>query len=149
MKPLLVGELNPYGTDPRYALYPLPKYASGHRLCKNVMQLEMIEYLRKFDRVNLCVGKWSKPAAQCRAFELMMTSEPRAIVLLGSKVCAAFGYEYAPFTRSAFMFANGPHRGQQHAIVILPHPSALCRLWNASGSFERARNVLVEAGVLS
>ena len=33
MKPLLVGEANPYYRgDDRYALYPYPERASGHRL---------------------------------------------------------------------------------------------------------------------
>lgn len=33
---VLVGELNPYGADPRYALYDLPVRASGYfmgRVC--------------------------------------------------------------------------------------------------------------------
>jgi hypothetical protein len=36
---LLLGEANPYGGDPRYALYPEPEGSSGWRLCHMVMGL--------------------------------------------------------------------------------------------------------------
>jgi hypothetical protein len=32
-KIVLVGESNPYGADPYYALYPAPDGSAGHRLC--------------------------------------------------------------------------------------------------------------------
>lgn len=31
MKPLLVGEQNPYGADPKFALYPYPENSGGER----------------------------------------------------------------------------------------------------------------------
>lgn len=140
LRPLLVGELNPYGADPKYALYPLPEGASGDRLCRLVMGLQRAEYLRRFDRVNLCVGKWSMKAARSEA-QRIYDDPPRRIVLLGRKVAAAFGFGAAapPFSSM---------RAGEAAIVLLPHPSGLCREWNEPGAFDRARAVLRETGVL-
>lgn len=62
MKPLLVGEQNPYQADPRlaqrFALYPDPPRCAGWNLCHKIMGLPEREYLARFDRVNLCAGKW-------------------------------------------------------------------------------------------
>ena len=61
---LLVGESNPYGADPEFALFPLPERASGARL-QEILRLSTGEYLRRHDRVNLCAeGKWSGPLAR-------------------------------------------------------------------------------------
>lgn len=109
MRPLLVGEANPYGGDPSFALYPSPPWCSGERLCRLVLGLDPDEYLGRFDRQNLCPRSWHLPAARARAEE--------------------------PFTA-------------RDGLVLLPHPSGLSRLWNAPGSFARAREVLRVAGVL-
>lgn len=133
MKPLLVGEQNPYGADPKFALYPLPENSAGGRLCHRVMGLSRREYLTRFDRVNLCAGKWSMKEARDRVAEIY---ERRGwVVLFGAKVCRAFDFSFLPFT------TRGRH-------VILPHPSGLCRAWNEPGAYERARACLREAGVL-
>jgi hypothetical protein len=61
---VLVGESNPYGADPRYALYPLPPQASGGRLAR-ILGLSARQYLRAFPhRVNLLTtARWAAPAA--------------------------------------------------------------------------------------
>lgn len=159
MKPLLVGEANPYGADPRYALYPLPARASGHRLCTLVMGLGLREYLERFDRVNLCPGRWSAPVARVRARELLAEQGRARIVLLGSKVCGAFGVPYEPFCafirsgdleitwlREVLHYA--PDLGNARAVVVLPHPSGICRAWNHPAAFAMAREALSAAGVL-
>lgn len=140
MKPLLVGEQNPYQTDPRlaqrYALYPDPPRCAGWNLCHRVMGLTEAEYLARFDRVNLCKGKWSMRAARKRAYDLEIVNPDHARwVLLGAKVCSAFGLDFTPFA-------------VLRSYVILPHPSGLSRAWNEPGAYERARSVLREAGVL-
>jgi hypothetical protein len=76
MKPLLVGEDNPYSVDDpvrsqRYALYPLPQNSAGGRLCALVMALTIKEYIGKFDRANLCDGRWSMKKARLRAALLL------------------------------------------------------------------------------
>lgn len=153
MKPLLVGETNPYQADPRfaqlYALYPDPPGCAGWRLCKLIMQLEPDDYLARFDRVNLCDGKWGMREARGRAVEIR-SGERRPVVLLGAKVCSAFAELFEPFRakRSVLRDDNYTTVLDDRTIVILPHPSGLSRAWNEPGAFERARAVLREAGVL-
>jgi hypothetical protein len=127
VKPLLVGEANPYGADPYYALYPLPENASGGRLAR-ILGLSESQYLRLFDRRNLCPMEWSAPVARAQA-ENIRAEGREHVVLLGAKVARAFGFDYAPFT------------GSKH-FYLLPHPSGLCRVWNEPDAVQRARQLL-------
>lgn len=141
MRPLLVGEDNPHGSNPAHALYPSPVGCAGWRLCVKIMGLSEDDYLERFDRMNLCAGRWSAGEARDRAKDVLAEAYRPAIVLLGAKVCRAFDVTYAPFsalTRTA----------TARRLVVLPHPSGRCRLWNESGAYERAREVLREAGAL-
>lgn len=146
MKPLLVGEANPWQSDERmamrYALHPDPPHASGGRLCFYVMGIEESAYLASFDRIDLCHPKWSLPVARAKAAQLVAgRSEAHdVIVLCGSKVAAAFGLGEA----QAFTI----HRIRPR-LVLLPHPSGLNRLWHQPGAVARARATLAQAGVLS
>ena len=154
MKPLIVGEANPYQTDPRlaqhYAMYPYPPRCAGWRLCHKVMQLEEDEYLRRFDRVNLCNGDWRVFEARRKADDVSRGPDSeRAYVLCGARVASTFAFilnrdDFKPFTRHQEVnYDNRPR-----SYVIIPHPSGLSRAWNEPGAFERARAVLREAGVL-
>ncbi len=128
MKILIVGEDNPHSADPRYALYPHPPGCAGHRLCRDVLGYEFrADYLKEFDRTNLCSGTWSTTEARVRALDLLESGRP--MVLLGAKVARAFGLEFAPFS-----VACGAA-----LMAVLPHPSGRCRVWNEPGSFARAR----------
>lgn len=139
MKPLLVGESNPYQVHPhlsqRFALYPHPPRCAGWNLCHKIMQLDEREYLARFDRVNLCDGKWSMREAKERAASIL-DGPYRTVIAFGAKVTAAFGFKFEPF------------KAWLGGIIILPHPSGLSRAWNEPGAYERARSVLREAGVL-
>lgn len=151
-KPLLVGECNPYGANPKYSLFPYPKGSSGERLCFKIMCLTRREYLERFDRVNLCAGKWSIKEARARAEELRSVPG-RTIVLLGAKVATAFGRKFEPFRFDETPDYYSPKASPLSVpilrrLVILPHPSGLSRTWNEPGAYERARTVLKEAGVL-
>lgn len=137
MKSLLVGETNPYGGADEFALYPSPSGCTGHRLCHLILQLDSDEYLERYDRANLCVGKWSLPQAREEALRLSSKHQAGTIVLLGSKVCSGFGLPFRPFETTV---------GAR--FVVLPHPSGLNRMWGEAGAFDRARAVLREAGVL-
>lgn len=135
VKPLLVGESNPYCSDTRYDLYPEPPGCSGDRLA-SILGLSHEEYMRGFLRRNLCRGPWSITQARARAEELRGRFDPETVfVLLGSKVSRAFVFKYEPFAR----FTNSGR-----TFVILPHPSGRCRAWNAVGSFGMARRLLSE-----
>jgi len=137
MRPLLVGEDNPLSIDPRHALYPYPSNCAGHRLCVKIMGLHGHDYLRIFDRVNLCAGRWFMKEAKQKAEQLFNenTDPTRSFVLLGTKVRDAFSIVGEPFTRVG-------------RVVLLPHPSGRCRAWNVPGAYERARAILRDAGVL-
>lgn len=131
-KPLLVGESNPYGRDPYFALYPAPDGCSGHRLCCLILGMRRTEYLRVFERKNLCDGKWTMREARVAAAELRTWKAP--LILLGAKVARAFEFDsFEPFT-----VADGGK------TLVLPHPSGLCRMWNEPGAFQRARLLVAE-----
>jgi hypothetical protein len=137
VKPLLVGELNPYGADPEMALYPLPENASGGRL-QRILGLSRGEYLRRFDRVNLCTGKWDATVARMRALEIVRERDGQVVVLLGAKVAGAFLFDYTPFIRwGRSMDSRGPG-----VVYILPHPSGRNPQWNEAGAQEKARELL-------
>lgn len=61
---LLVGEVNPLSTKPEHALYPWPPNCTGERLQRLVLGVSRRDYLAGFDRVDLCTGRWSAPAAR-------------------------------------------------------------------------------------
>ena len=154
VKPLLVGEDNPLSRDPRHALFPYPKHHAGGRLATTIMGLSCTAYLRRFDRVNLCAGKWSIKEAREHAAKIWNESVDRpAVVLLGAKVCAAFGREFVPFEAYATnYYCSEPGKVWQKMksyvnIVVLPHPSGRCRLWNEPDSISKARGVLRYAGI--
>jgi len=141
--PLFVGELNPYGSSPEYALFCEPPHSAGGRLCRLVCGLRRSTYL-KLPRVNLCTGKWSMTVAKSNA-EIWKRKAAGTwnVVLLGRKAATAFGYADAdPFTTSRHYWPSGGPSGI--AFIALPHPSGLCRAWNEPGAFERARALLRE-----
>lgn len=134
MEIVLVGELNPYGIDPRYALFDLPVRASGHRLRTRILQVGRRTYF-KFKKHNLCTGKWSKHDARAEASRLYLDEYGEVestFVLLGRKVAEAF------FLQDQESFSWLPEK----RMVLLPHPSGLCREWGKPGAYSRAREVL-------
>ena len=86
---LLVGEDNPYGADPEFALYCYPPGCAGYRL-RRIFGLPQYQYLG-LHRKNLCDGTWSKDRAKIRARELLDPQAPwDVMVLLGRKVTETF-----------------------------------------------------------
>ena len=134
----LVGELNPYGADPSYALYPEPRGASGHRLREFVLGVSTSVYMsdRVFTRRNLCVAHWSRVVARAAAERLvdeLIVGD--VIVALGRRVTMSFTQQPRPFERLPII-----SRGA--TIVSLPHPSGMCREWNDPRAALRARDLL-------
>lgn len=138
---LFVGESNPYGSDPRYALYPEPANSAGGRLCRIILGLTVREYLRRFYRVNLCRGPWNLGEARAAAAQLDHDRRPGfPVVLFGAKVCAAWGVPFEPFKAVTI---------RKDGLIVLPHPSGLCRTWTREkNAVSRARAVLCDHGVL-
>lgn len=134
MKPLLVGESNPRSGDPRHALYPWPPGCAGARLC-TILGVSEAEYLDLFDRVNLVGGtKWTARVARETA-RRVAAERPGHLVLLGVRVCDAFGVPWEPFHSHLRPGAWG-------RFWVLPHPSGRSRVWNTPGSRLTARALL-------
>jgi hypothetical protein len=122
-----------------------------------VLGLYRVDYLALFSRTNLIRGtKWSAPLARRAAREVAICTRGAPLVLLGAKVCAAFGVPFAPFETLDFgeplkaagcpelpggLLGSGwyPKR-----MVILPHPSGLSRAWNDPSAVQRARAAVDE-----
>lgn len=132
----LIGEANPYGADPKYALYPLPERASGARLCE-ILGLSAKEYLRIFQRRNLCPQDWDTKTARASAQNILAEAGNGSpvIVALGAKVAKAFGLTVEQFDVEPVGCA---------LILRLPHPSGLCRVWNEPNAVQRARQALAD-----
>jgi len=135
---LLVGEVNPISVRPEHALYPWPRNCSGERLQRLVMAVSCHDYLRCYDRVDLCTGKWSMPAARAEAARLLGGTWS-IYLLLGRKVAGAFSIEDPAWT----ILERASKR-----LVLIPHPSGLCREWQAADAFSRAQELLRQAEVL-
>lgn len=145
---LLVGELNPYGAQPGYALYYQPENSAGGRLQRLILGLAARRWYLPIWRTNLCVGTWDDDEARQRMVRLTSTSAPwRTIVLLGKRVAAAYssGQRLWP--------GVDPFVVRQHAtistaitaafsILPLPHPSGRnASSWH-DADIERAREIL-------
>lgn len=131
MRAFVIGEANPYGADPRYALYPEPENASGGRFQRLILRCTKREYLRDFQRRNLCAREWNLDEARIRAHQLRV-EEIRCdpVILLGRKVVSAFRLDFLePFQR----WSN---------YLALPHPSGLSRAWNEPGAYDRAHKLV-------
>jgi hypothetical protein len=132
MKPILIGEQNPYGGHPDFALYPCPDGSAGHRLCCLILGMSRKAYLEAFVRRNLCAGKWSMREARANAASILENDSGRAI-LLGAKVSAAFGVPFVPFSIC-----------ELGTVLILPHPSGRNLLWNVAGAIQAARQAVAD-----
>lgn len=131
MLPLLVGDANPYyDGDDSMALYHLPVSATGGRL-RAILNLSSGEYLRSFDRVNLCRLRWVLKTARKKADELVC-DRPGTIIMLGRKVATAFRKP-----RQEMFTKEGE-------LILLPHPSGRCLLWNDQWALMRARELLAD-----
>jgi hypothetical protein len=137
---ILVGELNPFGTDPRLALYHLPRRSSGNRL-RVILGLSDAEYAR-IPKANLCEGRWRARDAHDRARRLLADPETLVYVLLGKRVRDAFRAVCGVAGLFADFSTYRDSGNVAYTLVALPHPSGLCRVWNDPGAAELARDLL-------
>jgi hypothetical protein len=140
-RPYLVGESNPYGADPSFALYPSPHGCAGWRLAHIILGMTDAQYLASFNRRNLLTrGRWSVPrareAAQVLAAEARDAGAP--LILLGANVADAFGCARSPgMAMGRVQDASGQVR------VLIPHPSGRCRVWSYPGAIAQARSLVL------
>lgn len=142
MRPWLIGENNPYSSDPYYALYPEPEQSAGHRLCVKIFGMRESRYLRTFERRNLLHRQhgWSVGSAKTAAAQILTESDGAPLVLCGVKVANAFGVSPEPFRVLSVVPDLVPQLfKKQTTVVVLPHPSGLCRVWNEPNAIVRAR----------
>ena len=138
----LVGEDNPFGSDPDFALYCHPPGCSGDRL-RRILGLPEHQYLA-LHRKNLCDGTWSKPRAKARALELLDPHAPwQVMVLLGRKVTETFervALDGEPLVPFAFKPCS-----PGMTLISLPHPSGRnAAAWSAPNALVRTREILRE-----
>lgn len=138
---LLIGENNPYGSDPEFALYCYPPGCAGYRL-RRILGLPQHQYLG-LQRTNLCDGDWSKVQAKSRALELLSPHAPwRVMVLLGRKVTETF--EKVALDDVPLVAFSSRTCCPGMTLVSLPHPSGRnAALWNLK-AHDRARAILRE-----
>jgi hypothetical protein len=137
----LLGEQNPYGSNPEFALYCYPPGCAGYRL-RRILGLPQYQYL-DLHRKNLCDGDWSSQDARKRARELLSPEAPwRVIVLLGRKVTASFE-KVALDDVPLVPFSTRECRPGM-TLVSLPHPSGRNTCWNDRKLWDRAREILRE-----
>jgi hypothetical protein len=133
----LIGESNPYGSDPEFDLWPGPRGCAGWRLCVPILGLDPDDYVATFERRNLLrAARWSAPRAREAAVEVerdFRAAGGCALVLLGAKVAAAFGF--LNFKSEMLHPALTTTAGSR--ALVIPHPSGLSRLWNEPGVTER------------
>jgi hypothetical protein len=139
----LVGEHNPYGIDPSFALYPLPEHASGGRLAR-CLGMSATEYLAAFARRNLLAdAEWSAPAAREAAELLVRQEHPAGLVLLGVRVACAFGVPRAPYEVLGAVFVDGSvERTCLVPSTQIPHPSGRNRAWNDPATPDKIRRAV-------
>lgn len=143
MKPLIVGEANPYTPYPAYyALYPWPPHSAGGRLAR-MLRMNKEEYLRAFDRVNLFEAPpatWSAPEAREKAREVEWSTDAEVIFMLGARVAAAFGHRDLPVW--GFRERANIITGRLVRFIYLPHPSGRCRVWNDKRAEAKLRRIV-------
>lgn len=145
----LIGENNPYGADPRYALFDDPPHSAGGRLRRLVLGMKRTDYFRSFERRNLLQApRWSVPAARQAAnvlghqLQLEMDRGLALAILFGKRVFDAFEYwGFMPLAGAERKWTPFTIAGK---YLILPHPSGLSRAWNDPESFSRARRYVAE-----
>lgn len=134
-KLLLVGELNPYGSDPRYALYNEPAGSAGGRLQRLIFGIDGRRWYLPIWRVNLCVGAFDRDEAKRRAAELVGEAPWSTIVLLGRQVQRAFGI----LSRDGFLETTAPG---DRWFIGMPHPSGRNPAWLDRSNIDHARAMM-------
>lgn len=137
MKPLLIGQ-----APAQHATGNGPLSGRCGEALAALCELDLVQFLADFDRVNLLgrfPGKSGKgdrfpiEVARRRAIDLLMSGTlfDRRVVLLGGNVAKAFGVDYPrPFewqSRRALVYA------------VAPHPSGINLWWNDPANRAAAR----------
>jgi len=131
---VLIGESPAVGGSPEGAL----EGPSGRRLA-DLCGVSFDRYLELFARTNLCdvPGSYSREGALLTTRRLTDQLVGRRVVLLGSRVVAAWGMRPRLFAWQK-VFADGDRR-RAIRVAHAPHPSGRSRYWNDAEAAARAR----------
>lgn len=144
---VIVGQTNPYGVDPRYALYPYPMGSAGGRLMALASDAGGCHlaapvprpwaWIAFTDRWNLCAGPWKDGPAREAAAPIREALAGRPCVLLGSRVAAAwYGHTHC---------GPPPLFNVVDLVVTIPHTSGRNRAWHDAATYKAARLALADA----
>lgn len=133
-----MGELNPYGADPRYALYHEPAGSAGGRLQRAILGVSARRTYLPMWRTNLCVRDWDADEAVARATILsgrLVGDRPWGVVVaLGVSVARALS-EATGVRRLGLV--DGPVETPSGILLVsLPHPSGRNYAWNGAAGQE-------------
>lgn len=149
---LLVGELNPYGADPGYALYHEPPNSAGGRLQRLILGVSARRWYLPIWRTNLCEGAWDMDEALDGAGVVLGLDQAPGpwdvIVALGVSVNSALRRRAfrtlthltswpEPFETIGLVLST-----HQVTVVNLPHPSGRNLVWNEPDRVQAARDLM-------
>lgn len=130
------------------ALHHRPENSAGDRLMR-ILDVPL-DWYQGVERRNLCACRWDLAEARDEAARLVEERGDRLYVLLGRRVATAFLVRWAPFFSRVHRDRATRYRRRVDPIgerlVVLPHPSGLCRAWNDRRSDEAARWALLSSG---
>lgn len=149
MKPWIIGLNNPLSSRPRDALVPWPGRCTGKRLVEMAREVDPsfdeTEYLDSFVLRNLWpgrvlpAGKGSEKLYRVAAAELkreIELAQPRALILLGSRVAAMIGS-----VKQWQAFTSFGHEGRTYWYVA--HPSGRCFTYNDPANRKRCGEIVL------
>lgn len=155
-KPLLIGMNNPYGPDPRHALFPVPEKSAGGRLFRMFQEASARRfpngpapyrqtYINGFDRHNVLGQQdWDKAAARAAGAQLLPTLAGRCAVVLGRDTCTALGLDRkAPWLERRELVLQ-PTTGAKLVWWLVPHPSGMCREYNDPTMRQRVGDLMLD-----
>lgn len=141
---VVVGQTNPYGADPHFALYTRPQNATGARLYYIVRQalgeakqpvMSEWEWLKVAERINLCTGEFRDTEARAAAARVVRERRDRPVLLLGKRVADAF---------AALLPEPALYEGRE-GVYLIPHPSGRNRAWNHPSAYQAAATCVAKA----
>lgn len=135
--PVIVGEAPGDNTSVYLPMFPWPRNSAGGRLMA-FSRMAPLDYLRTFHRINLMREPrgWSAASARAAAHDVLMEYGGHPLVLMGSKVAAAFGRDVR------ILAAPDPAWTTTCWTIPLPHPSGRNLVTNDEGNRERMRRAL-------
>lgn len=146
---LLIGEAPGPNTNPKLPLFPEPSNSAAGRLLRYA-DVDHVDYMGKFVRMNLCREVWSAReayAGRVTAIAWLLDGQnwhggrPLRVLLLGARVARAWAC-HGTFGSKTFVF---PDTSVKLDVAWIPHPSGRCHHYNERRNQLRARRAVLWA----